>query len=98
MKYISVITRFLARISCVAYAEVTSYNKKNLEKELRNENQQRLFKPHTANCYVFSLVFALKWKEKYGENAHRPEESIYKRLQNYQRENLNRHMKRTIKN
>ena len=31
-----------------------------------------------------------KWKERYGENAQKREESVYSRLQNYQRENTNR--------
>ena len=39
-----------------------------------------------------------KWEEKYGENTQRRKESIYKRLQNYQRENSNQYTKRTIKN
>ena len=45
----------------LAYAEVISYNKKNLEREFQNESRQhnRLLEPHTVNCYVFSLVFAL---------------------------------------
>lgn len=29
-------------------------------------------------------------KERYGENAQKREESVYSRLQNYQRENTNR--------
>lgn len=32
-----------------------------------------------------------KWEEKYGEKAQRREESISKRLQNYQRENTDKH-------
>ncbi|MDE7312138.1 MAG: hypothetical protein K2N87_11065 [Eubacterium sp.] len=38
-----------------------------------------------------------KWEERYGEKAQRREDSIYKRLQNYQKENSNQHIKRTIK-
>ena len=50
----------------------------------------------TANADYQSK--ADKWEERYGEKAQRREESIYKRLQNYQRENANRQMKQTTKN
>lgn len=40
---------------------------------------------------------ANKWEEQYGEKAQKQEESISKRLRNYQRENSNQYMKRTIK-
>ena len=39
-----------------------------------------------------------KWKERYGENAQKREESIYSRLQNYQRESTNRQTKQSSKN
>lgn len=38
-----------------------------------------------------------KWEEQYGEKAQKQEESISKRLQNYQRENANRQTKQTSK-
>ena len=50
----------------------------------------------TANADYQSK--ADKWEERYGEKAQRREESIYKRLQNYQRENANRQMKQASKN
>lgn len=49
----------------------------------------------TANADYQSK--ADKWEERYGEKAQRREESIYKRLQNYQRENANRQTKQTSK-
>ena len=39
-----------------------------------------------------------KWEEKYGEKAQRREESIHRRLQNYQRESTNRQTKQSSKN
>ncbi len=42
-------------------------------------------------------VKADKWEERYGEKAQGREESIYKRLQNYQRENADRKTKQTSK-
>ncbi|RKJ60623.1 hypothetical protein D7Y06_23170 [Roseburia sp. 1XD42-69] len=39
-----------------------------------------------------------KWKERYGENAQKREESVYSRLQNYQRESTNRQTKQSSKN
>lgn len=40
-----------------------------------------------------------KWEKRYGEKAHRQEkESIYKRLQNYQRENTDQHIRQTSEN
>ena len=49
----------------------------------------------TANADYQSK--ADKWEERYSEKAQRREESIYKRLQNYQRENANRQTKQTSK-
>lgn len=40
-----------------------------------------------------------KWEERYGKAAHRQEkESVHKRLQNYQRENADQHIRQTSKN
>ena len=39
-----------------------------------------------------------KWKERYGENAQKREESVYSRLQNYQRESTNRQTRQSSKN
>ncbi len=39
-----------------------------------------------------------KWKERYSENAQKREESIYSRLQNYQRESTYRQTKQSSKN
>ena len=40
-----------------------------------------------------------KWEKRYGEKAQRQEkESIYKRLQNYQRENTDQYIRKTSKN
>lgn len=39
-----------------------------------------------------------KWKERYGENAQKREESVYSWLQNYQRESTNRQTKQSSKN
>lgn len=40
-----------------------------------------------------------KWEERYGKAAHRQEkESVHNRLQNYQRENADQHIRQTSKN
>ncbi len=39
-----------------------------------------------------------KWEERYGEKAQSQEESISKRLQNYHRENTDKHKRQTSKN
>ncbi len=40
-----------------------------------------------------------KWEERYGKAAHRKEkESVHNRLQNYQRENADQHIRQTSKN
>lgn len=43
-------------------------------------------------------VKADKWEERYGEKAQRREESIHRRLQNYQKENTDRQARQTSKN
>ncbi|NBJ95538.1 hypothetical protein [Parablautia muri] len=43
-------------------------------------------------------VKADKWEERYGEKVQRREESIHRRLQNYQKENTDRQARQTSKN
>ena len=50
----------------------------------------------TANADYQSK--ADKWEERYGEKAQRREESIHRRLQNYQKENTDRQARQTSKN
>ena len=38
-----------------------------------------------------------KWEERYGEKSQKQEESVYRRLRNYQRENTDRQTKQTSK-
>lgn len=49
-------------------------------------------------AYADYQVKADKWEERYAENAKNSEkESVYKRLQNYHRENADKQMKKTSK-